>query len=675
MKRKSTLSILAAVTLGAAVCLAGCGDAASTVEPQQAEEVVEDAQPEEVTEEVTEETSESEEAEVAEYANEYDELEELLPNYTFFEGQLVYDAAAEANEEGSTVAYDSAMTIIVNGDVHQVVGDVENPTAVVMKDGVIEFVGSDEEALAYDDGTAVVIDADGKTVMPGMTEGHMHLNSMGISSLYEIVLNDVLDQDKLLQIVADFVEANPGLNVYSGRGWDVSIFGAEGPKKELLDEICSDTAIILKSADGHSTWTNSKALEIAGITKDTVVDGGSVVLGEDGEPQGYLKESAANLVADQKPVYTVEQCKAAFEWSQRFMASQGYTSVFVAGFSPDSDANNLTALEELAEEGKLKLHIRGSWWVQPYNFENWEVLNEYLDRCNEMAKGFKTEYFQINTIKLMADQVLEEATAYMPYYEDIEDHTSEKVLDESLKLWGGKEDMMKNMFIYATEHGMQIHIHQIADEAAMYVLDILEEIQKDYPNIATDRVAFAHCQFFSEETQNRMAALDVSAIVAPYWAVIDDYYWDVYEPLVGLETLQEQYPMESLVKKGINVAFHSDCPVTTPDMGWLYYSAVTRTLPQKIYDIWYEDSEDYVRVTDPDAPQTLESIDEVYGGAQPIAPAYPQAECLTMDDTIKASTYGGAYTIRMEDTTGSLEVGKKADVIILNQTLSDWVRK
>ena len=128
--------------------------------------------------------------------------------------------------------------------------------------------------------------------------------------------------------------------------------------------------------------------------------------------------------------------------------------------------------------------------------------------------------------------------------------------------------------------------------------------------------------------------------------------------------------MKSLINNGVNVAFHSDCPVTTPDTGWLFYSATTRVLPQKIYDIWYEDSPEYIRITDENAPQTLESIDEVYNGAKPIAPLMPFDEKLTIDDTIKAATAGGAYTIKIDDITGTIKVGNRADLVIFNQDLS-----
>ena len=181
-------------------------------------------------------------------------------------------------------------------------------------------------------------------------------------------------------------------------------------------------------------------------------------------------------------------------------------------------------------------------------------------------------------------------------------------------------------------------------------------------------MCFAHCQFIKEEDQKRMAELGVSAIVAPYWAVMDDYYWGVYLPLMSSqEALDSQYPMESLEKLGINVAFHSDYVVTQPDMGWLFYSAQTRVLPQKIYDIWYEGAEDYYRTTDTTVSQLPEdNVEKLL-----IGPLKQWDQVLDFDQTLKAATINGAKTINRENEIGSIEVGKSADVMILNCNLRE----
>ena len=176
-----------------------------------------------------------------------------------------------------------------------------------------------------------------------------------------------------------------------------------------------------------------------------------------------------------------------------------------------------------------------------------------------------------------------------------------------------------------------------------------------------NRHTFVHTQYVSEENIRRMAELGINAVIAPYWSVRDDYYYDIYVPAVGQEAADNMYPANSFVEAGLNIATHSDFFVTEPDMGWLYYSAVTRTLPQKIHEMWYGDSKDYVRTTESDV--TAEGDEYIIG------PLKPYDEMMRLEDIVKASTYGGAYANYMEKDTGSIEVGKKADILVLDRNI------
>ena len=220
--------------------------------------------------------------------------------------------------------------------------------------------------------------------------------------------------------------------------------------------------------------------------------------------------------------------------------------------------------------------------------------------------------------------------------------------------------MLEELFTKIDAAGYQIHIHQIGNAAATYALDALEAARE--ANGENDsRHTFVHTQYVSDENIARMAELNMNAIIAPYWSVRDDYYYDIYVPAVGQEAADNMYPAQSFVDAGLNVATHSDFFVTEPDLGWLYYSAVTRTLPQKIFDFWYEGMDGYVRTTD------REAVAE--GDEYVIGPLKPYDECMKLEDIVKASTYGGAYACFMEDEIGSLEKGKKADLLILDQNI------
>lgn len=480
--------------------------------------------------------------------------------------------------------------IIKNAAVYTVDGEGSTAEAVVVKDGIIEYVGDEEKAMEYEDGDSKVIDAEGNTVLPGTFDSHMHPAQSAIAYCFEIGLQDVFSHEEYLQAIEGFIEENPDLEVYTGSGFMRSFYDSVGPRKEALDKICDDKPIMITSADGHSMWVNSKAMELAGITKDTENPEGGVILRnpETGEPAGLLQESATELVADLAP-----------------------------------------------EMGSV------------------EELEAIIDKGMELSEGFTTGYFQVNAFKFFSDQVLEEGTAYIDG-----EYSEEYGGGSGIKVWD--DETLLTLFTKIDKAGYQIHVHQIGNAAATYVLDTMEQVREANGNMDT-RHTLAHVQYMSEENIARTAELNVNAIIAPYWFARDDYYYDIYVPAVGQEAADMMYPAQSLVDAGINIATHSDFFVTEPDLGWLYYGAVVRNIPQKIADLWYDGDPAYVRTTDPD--KTAEDDEYIIG------PLKPYDEAMEPADIVKASTYGGAYSLFMEGELGSIEKGKKADLLILDQNI------
>lgn len=544
---------------------------------------------------------------------------------------------------------DSSTIVIKNAAVHTVDENNTEAEAVVVKDGLIEYVGDNDGAAEYE-GDARVIDMEGASVLPSMIDGHMHPAESAMSYYFEISLQEGASLKAYKKIIKDFVAEHPDNEVYTGSGFMRSLFDTVGPRKETLDKIVPDKPVILTSADGHSVWVNSKALEMAGITKDTEnPDGGIIQRDPDtGEPSGLLQESAANLVSDLKPEYTTEEYKEAITWLQGWLNERGVTTVY-DGMIPLDNENYYMAYQEMAEAGELTIRVRGAWHLAPEMGDKDELL-KLVDKGMELSEGFTTDYFQVIGFKFFADQVLEEETAYMsqPYTSDSSWY--------GMKTWD--EDVMEALFTKIDKAGYQIHVHQIGDAAATYALDVMEKVRETNGNKDT-RHTFVHVQFVNDEDIARMADLNVSAMIAPYWAVMDDYYWDLYVPSVGQEMADSMYPENSLVEAGVNVGVHSDFFVTEPDWGWLLYSAVTRTLPQKIFDIWYEGM-DLTRTTDTDVEQEYL-----------IGPLKPYDERMELDDIVKAATYGGAYSMNIEDETGTIEVGKKAELVLMDMNIFD----
>lgn len=540
---------------------------------------------------------------------------------------------------------ESSNLIIKNAAVYT--ADGSEADTVVIKDGVIEYVGNEDGAANYEK-DAEVIDANGGSVLPGMVDGHMHPAMSAMSYYFEINLADYITVEDYEQAVIDFVKEHPDNEVYTGSGFMRSPFDKVGPRASSLDKASTDKPILIQSGDGHSMWVNSKALEMAGITKDTEDPAGGIIVRDPktGEPTGYLKEAAMNLVEDLKPEYTVEEYKEAITWLQGFLNERGVTTVY-DGMIPITNENYWTAYEEMAEAGELTIRVRGAWHLAP-EMGNEEELLSLIDQGMEQSEKFKTDLFQVQGFKFFADQVLEEETAYLaePY------ESGEK----GMKTWD--PELLETLWTKIDAAGYQIHVHQVGDAAATYALDVLEKVRAT--NGENDsRHTFVHCQLLSKKDMKRMADLNMNAMIAPYWAVCDDYYYDLTVPGIGKERADNQYPEKSLVDAGVNVGVHSDFFVTEPDWGWLLYSAVTRTLPQKMFDLWYEGM-DLKRTTDP-----KEELKDYLIGVLP-----PYSEHLELDEIIKAATYGGAYSMFLEDEIGTIEVGKTADLVIMDMDIT-----
>jgi predicted amidohydrolase YtcJ len=225
-----------------------------------------------------------------------------------------------------------------------------------------------------------------------------------------------------------------------------------------------------------------------------------------------------------------------------------------------------------------------------------------------------------------------------------------------IKVW--EDDQLKEAYQKVDAAGFQIHTHQIGDAAARYALDALEYV-RDLNGARDSRHSFAHIQMMRPDDIQRMANLGMNAITAPYWQVVDDYYWDLYLPYIGpIRADTEQYPMRSLFKAGLNVTIHSDFFVTPPDFAWAFYSAMTRVLPERIADEWYGPG-NYYRTTDPN-----EALN--YYDLGVLGPAKERAK---LPQVIRAATINGARANFLEKEIGSVEIGKLADLVVLDRNL------
>ena len=497
--------------------------------------------------------------------------------------------------------------------------DTERPwaQAVAIRNGTIEFVGSDDEVRAHIGPDTAVHDLHGRLMLPGFQDAHVHPLYAGLEAL-SCYLGDVETVEHYRSVIPDCVARSEGSEWITGGGWSMAAFGP-GAKagKDILDELAPDHAVYLTSADGHSGWANSRALEIAGITKNTPdpVDGFIDRDPETGEAVGSLQEGAMRLVANHVPAPTFEERLAALEYARDLMHSVGITSLQKAyGEEPE-----LEVYEHLDKMGKLNLRVvTALLWDAAGPAGQIATMKEQRERYTQGNQ-------RATSVKIFVDGVMENYTAVMlePYL--VESGTRGTPMIEPAEMIEVVSDL--------AAEGFQVHFHALGDGAVRYALDAVEEAHKRHGD--TDlRHHLSHLQVIHPDDHARFAELGAIANFQPVWAYADDYIVDFTLPFISEETARWMYPIKSVLDAGGKVAFGSDWSVSTVDPMPQIETAVTRV--------------------DADSHAT-----EVLNPEQRI----------TVEQAVEAFTMGSAYVNHQEDVTGSVEVGKLADLVVLDQNI------
>ena len=515
-----------------------------------------------------------------------------------------------------------ADTVFLNGVIYTADAKDTTVKALAIKDGKILALGSSGEMEICIGSGSEVTDLAGKMVLPGMIDSHLHPPGNALVELYNIYLSQQDDKDAILAKAAKFISANPNLDTYYGSGWSVGMFEGEetirGPKKERLDAVSPDKPVILTSYDGHSIWANSKALEIASITKDTPNPKAGVIERDPvtGEPWGTLKEAAMELLPYEK--YTSAQLIEGVKAFQTLMHSLGYTGTFSATFSVGMGDETYKVFKLLEDKGKLKMWVRASERIDITRNEDLETQITNLKRLRNTYSG---ELFKVTNAKFFIDGVIEGATAKLL-------HPYEKAAGKGNGYYGvySWEDMdaLKQVFTTLNSEGFQIHVHSIGDRATRDTLDAFEYALKQVPG--EHRNAITHLQLVAPEDIPRFKELGLIANCQAYWHLKEPNWWEVVDfPFLG-QRAENEYPLGSFFRSGAVVASSSDYPVTDPPNPLRAIQVgVTRNL----------------------------NVDER----------------AFIEDMIKSFTANNAYALFLDDVTGTIEVGKYADLAILDQDL------
>ena len=496
--------------------------------------------------------------------------------------------------------------------------------AVAIRSDRIVAVGSEAEVRDRVGSAVNVLHLPGRMVIAGFQDAHVHPATAGRNRL-TVSLNEISGRQDYLDVVARYAAAHPDEPWVVGGGWAMEYFPGGKPTRDDLDDIVGDRPVFLFNRDVHGAWVNSKALEIAGITKDTPdpADGWIERDPHTGEPTGMLHEGAAYSFSDHVvPVPGQGALEAALLNAQAHLHSLGITGWQDAWVTPQTEA----AYRSIAASGQLTARVVGAlWWDRHRGLDQVADLLSRRERGSVAGAGS----FHPTSVKIMIDGVLENFTGALlePYCDGCGGHT-----DNTGLTYVDRAELAEAVTTL-DRHGFQVHMHAIGDRAVRNALDAVATARS--ANGVTDhRHHVAHIQLVRPEDRTRFSELGVVANCQTYWAQMEPQMEQLTIPFLGRDRADQQYPFADLVRKGARIAMGSDWSVTTANPLEQMEVAVNRIDPQN-------------RSNPPFLPE----------------------QRLTLAQAVGGFTLGTAYVNHDDQDSGSIEVGKRADLAVLDRNV------
>ncbi|MGL4485001.1 MAG: amidohydrolase, partial [Anaerovoracaceae bacterium] len=494
---------------------------------------------------------------------------------------------------------------------------------VAVKDNKIAKVSKDENYQDLVGSDTIVKEYKDKLVMTGFHDSHTHLIMAGMFGTY-VNLFDAKSEEEAVEMIKDYVEKNGidgewiiGFSWYHAF-WDNKTL----PTKASLDAAFPDTPVFLVNAEAHGAWVNSKALELAGINKDTPDPfGGEITRDENGEATGFLYESATGLVGKCALVFTPEQEKQIINAYQKTAAQYGITSLNDVQPYFHGNMGALSVYSDMDKNGELSVRIHAA----P------DLIGD-LDEVEKAQKAYTSDRLKIDMLKQFLDGVCTTHTALvLEDYSDAPGKTGIALTDV---------EAIEKAIPEAHKRGFSIKLHSCGDRSLRMALDYYENAYKLHGDTGV-RHAIEHCEMVSDSDMPRFGQLGIIPSVQPeHIALTQKFSETPYLEVLGKERAGKTWPLKSLLNQVGEIAIGSDCPVVDNNPFIEIFRAVTRV---------FNDGE----------PK---------GGWNP-------TEKLSLYETLRGYTYGSAYGIRREKEMGSLEEGKFADIAVIDRNLFEVPEK
>lgn len=491
--------------------------------------------------------------------------------------------------------------------------------AVAVAEGRIVAVGRSTDLRSLIGPRTRVVELRGRTLLPGFQDAHVHpVMAVGMlqCSLHEVTPTPAA----YVGAVAAYAADHPTQDWIRGEGWYMAAFPGGTPRRDDLDRAVPDRPAFFENRDGHGAWANSRALALAGIDRDTPDPAdGRIERDPDGTPSGTLHEGAMRLVERLIPPPTEEEVLLGLAKAQAYLHSLGITAWQDASVS----SSDLAAYRTFVGRGLLTGRvIAAQRWAD-------ERGAEQVDQMIEDRRNSALGRLRATSVKIFQDGVIENHTAAMlhPYLDPAGRPTANRGHSNV------DPDALKGYVTRLDAEGFQVHFHALGDRAVREGLDAIEAARAT--NGPTDgRHHLAHLQVVDPADIPRFRALGVTATIQALWACLEPQMTVLTIPFLGPERAARQYPFGSLKRAGARLAGGSDWAVSTPDVLQQAEVAITRL--------------------DRDTPDRT-----------PLGPG----EALELMDMLAAFTIGSAYVNHLDDETGTVEVGKLADLTVLDRDI------
>ncbi len=512
---------------------------------------------------------------------------------------------------GSLPAHAATLIDNANGYTLNTKGDLVQFTALAFDDaGRIIAVGASADVAAKAP-QAKRIDMEGRTLLPGLIDAHGHVFGLG-QQLTQLDLFNSTSLAGALKSIGEYAGANPGHPWLRGRGWNQENWKlGRFPTAAELDAVVSDRPVWLERVDGHAGWANSRALALAGITKATPDPvGGKIVRDANGEATGVLVDTAQELLTKVLPAQTEAESRTMLDRALGELARVGLTSVHDAGVDVTQDR----LYRAYADAGKLTTRVYGMIGGAGADFD---VLAK-----NGPLNDYGNGMYALRAVKLYSDGALGSRGAALikPYSDDAHSHG----------LLFFKSGQMDTMMTKAMRRGYQVNVHAIGDAGNKQILDIYQK-EVSATKSSAQRHRIEHAQVVQPGDIPRFKSIGIIPSMQPTHATSDK---NMAETRVGPERIKGAYAWRTFLHQGSRIACGSDFPVEAPNPFFGLHAAVTRQDAQ----------------------------------GHPVAGWYPN-QAMSLKEAFRCFTLDAAYAGHREDSLGSLEAGKQADFIIIDQDL------